>query len=308
MTSNNLKGIPSVTVLGYFDGVHIGHRELIKRGRELADKMGLPLCVWTFDGAQGRALLTPTPLRVGWLKELGADIVSLCDFDSVRDLSPEDFAEGILRDELCSALCVCGFNYKFGRGASANSDELARLCLKNGIKTEVVGEKKVFFDGDDVTVSSTLIRKIAEERGITSVYSFLGHHFATCGEVLRGRGYARTVGMPTLNQLPQKSCLLPSDGVYATYCRIEDSYYPSVTAVGVRPTFFDGGMRVLETHIIGFEGDLYGKNIPIGYLKKLRDEKKFEGKDEFAAQINRDAESARLIFSENCGDLLLPRL
>ncbi len=299
---------PLITVLGYFDGVHRGHRSLLEAAGRIKKAKGGRIVVWTFDTLPGKDILTPSPLRAGWLLQYGAELVILDSFERVKGMSPERFASEILRDALGSLACVCGYNYHFGSGGLADAAELERLCRKSGMLCMTAGEIKGFAEGKNVTVCSTIIRRLVSEGKLADAYSLLGHHFASCGEVIHGRQFGRTAGMPTINQIPSHNCIMPPDGVYATYCLIEDKYYPSVTNIGCRPTFFGDGQKVAETHIIGYSGDLYGKNIPVGYLCRIRGERKFGSAEELVREVGKNIITAKEYFDAERDRLCLPSL
>ncbi len=296
----------TVTVLGYFDGVHRGHRALLSAARTLCREQDAGLVVWTFDSLPGKELLTPRALRVGWLLHYGAETVILDSFERVRELSPEAFVGQILDRALGSVACVCGYNYHFGFGGRADASELERLCRRQGILCRTAGEVRGELDGSPVTICSTLIRRLVAEGRLSDAASLLGHPFASCGEVIHGRRFGRTAGMPTANQRPHPHAVLPPDGVYATFCRIDGRYYPAVTNLGCRPTFFGEGERLSETHVLGYSGDLYGKDLAVGYLARIRGERRFDSPEELVREVERNKETARDLFSAQRERLSLP--
>lgn len=302
------KPSPLITVLGYFDGVHLGHRSLLAAAEKLRKEYGGRIAVWTFDALPGKDILTPSSLRAGWLLQYGADLVIFDSFERVKNMNPGRFTAEVLRENLGSLACVCGYNYHFGSGGAADAAELERLCRENGILCITAGEIKGYAEGKSVTVCSTLIRRLVSEGKLADAYSLLGHHFAACGEVVHGRQFGRTAGMPTINQLPPHNGIMPPDGVYATYCMIEGGYYPSVTNIGCRPTFFGNGEKISETHIIGYSGNLYGKNIPVGYIRRIRGEKKFDSAEELVREVERNIITAKKCFDAEQDKLCLPLL
>lgn len=297
-----------VALLGYFDGVHLGHQALISEAKRLASELNAKVAVWSFDSLPKGNLITPMPLRADWLVKYGVDTVILDSFDRVRNMSTGDFVSKLLKETLSAVGCVCGYNYHFGKGGFADSKELSKLCFENGIVCKTVGE--VFADSESVrtSVSSTLIRQLISDGKMQEAYSLMGHHFVTFGEVIHGREVGRTIGIPTINQRVNQAFVLPPDGVYATYCMIEGKYYPSVTNVGCCPTFSGEFQRVFETHIIGFKGELYGKNIPVGYISRIREEIKFDSPEELVREVKRNIESSVLCFEKNKGRLFMPSL
>ncbi len=281
----------NVVVLGFFDGVHIGHQALLSAAREMADGIGCPVAVRTFETLPGREYLTPPPLREKWLKRFGADAVIADSFSGLKDLDPESFVRDILISDTGAAACVCGYNYHFGAGGKAGADSLAALCRKYRIPCRTVGEVRAELDGEEIPVCSTVIRRLISEGRITDADRLLGHAFEICGEVVHGRQFGRTVGLPTANILPPPHAVLPPDGVYSTFCHIGGKSYPSVTDIGVRPTF-SGSERRIETHIIGFSGDLYGAPLTVGFISRQRSEIKFSSPEALVAEITRNADTA----------------
>ena len=293
----------NVVVLGFFDGVHIGHQALLSAAGELADEIGCSVAVRTFDALPGREYLTPPPLREKWLRRFGADLVISDSFPALKQLEPESFVRDILISGTDAAACVCGYNYHFGAGGKAGAVELSSLCREYGIVCRTVGEVSTLLDGKTIPVCSTEIRRLISEGRIDEADRLLGHRFEICGEVIHGQQFGRTVGLPTANFLPPPHAVMPPDGVYSTCCEINGKSYPAVTDIGVRPTF-SGCERRIETHIIGFSGDLYGDLLTVGFLSRQRGEVKFSSPDELVAEIKRNAAAAVEEWEKNEGKTL----
>lgn len=306
------KGSP-IVLLGNFDGVHLGHRALAESGRQLADAAGERCTVWSFGKLprlkhkDDPSDITPPRLRSGWLRAYGADEIVLDSFERVRGLAPREFFEKVIIGELHASGCVCGFNYRFGKGGEGDSSLLAALCCEYGLDIRIVSEVRASLDGEAVTVSSTKIRELLEQGDIMSAGKLLGHSYVTCGEVISGKKLGRTVGFPTANQrIGEDGIKLPT-GVYATYCLFDGRYYPSVTNIGRCPTVTENGDVVSETHIIGYSGDLYGKELFVGYLDRIREERKFPSADELFAEVRRNTETAERIFGEHREEIFIPQ-
>ena len=302
-----------IVLLGNFDGVHLGHRALVKKARELADENGELCTVWSFgvlpklNHGDGFADITLPALRSAWLRTYGADEVIFDSFERVRNFSPREFFEKVILGELDASGCVCGFNYRFGRGGAGDCSDLAALCREYGLRVNVVDEVKVTLGDNDMTVSSTKIRELLEVGNVKDAGILLGHSHVTGGEVVGGKKLGRTAGFPTANQRIDKNQIKLPTGVYATYCRMDGGYYPSVTNIGRCPTVTENGDIVSETHIIGYSGDLYGKDLRVGYLDRIRGEKKFGSADELFAEIRRNSETAERIFREREKEIFIPR-
>lgn len=285
-----------IVLLGNFDGVHIGHRALIERGRREADKKGLVLTVWTFDALFSPAL-TVLEDRAGLLRSCGVDEIITESYERVKDLSPSDFVREILKGKLQAKTCVCGYNYSFGKGGKGDPHLLKELCSEHGI--EVITVERVTEGGGDV--SSSEIRKRLMGGDIEGANKLLGRPYFLNDTVKEGKKKGRTVGMPTANFYLQGLCL-PKNGVYATVtCLPNGKTLPSVTNIGTRPTMSDGRGISAETYVIGFEGDLYGKKIKVEFLSFLRDERKFDSLNEVVEAVKTDIEKAKIIFEKRNG-------
>ncbi len=307
MISYTLKStIPQIrtsVALGCFDGVHIGHRAVITEAVNAAKVLGVLACVCTFDMppknyfSYGSApALTSVSEKAGFAQELGVDVFLSFPFDEkISELSPREFFKNILVDKLGAAHIVCGFNYRFGKGAEGDINVLSELCHEFGITLSCI--LPVYYG--NTLVSSSLIRKKLEEGALKDAENYLGHTFSTVGQIRDGKHLARTWGFPTINQVFEENCLVPRHGVYLSRLTIENnSRYFGITNVGVRPTV---GIRSLcaETHIFGFDGNLYGKTVRIEFLQFIRPEKKFSSVEELSAQIKSDIEEAKKLINQN---------
>ncbi|MBQ7779905.1 MAG: bifunctional riboflavin kinase/FAD synthetase [Clostridia bacterium] len=285
-----------IVLLGNFDGVHIGHRALIKSGYLEAEKRGMPLTVWTFDTLFSPALNARED-RAGLLRACGVDEIITESFEKVKDMSPSEFVSVILKERLNAELCICGYNYTFGRGGKGDPKLLKELCGENGI--EVLTVERVTHENEDV--SSSAIRKKLTDGDIEGANKLLGRPYFLCDTVKEGNKKGRTVGMPTANFYPDGLCL-PKNGVYATVTYLRGGeMLPSVTNIGTRPTMNDGRGVSAETYIIGFDGDLYGEKIKIEFLSFLRPERRFDSLDEVYSAVKCDIEKAKTIFKKRNG-------
>ncbi len=285
-----------IVLLGNFDGVHIGHRALIRRGRLEADRRCVPLTVWTFDTLFPPAL-TASEDRAGLLRACGVDEIITESFERVKNLLPTEFVSKILKERLNAELCICGYNYTFGKGGKGDPKLLEALCRENGI--EVLTVERVTLVGEDV--SSSAIRRKLTDGDIEGANKLLGRPYFLYGTVKKGAQKGRTVGMPTANFYPEGLCL-PKNGVYATVTRLPwGEILPSVTNIGTRPTVNDGRGISAETYIIGFDGDLYEKKIKVEFIGFLRPERRFDSLDEVYRAVKLDIEKAKTIFEKRNG-------
>ena len=280
---------PLAVALGSFDGVHLGHRRLISKAKEFAERRGLKTAVWAFERPPKNVLLLSTPEeKKRLLLEAGADYVIFENFGAVRDLSAEDFVRRCLSCSLNAAFCVCGYNFRFGKNASGDAQTLSRLCTGYGIDVFVEPE----FTVDGSPVSSSIIRELITNGKPDEAERLLGHPFSICGRVKHGARIGRSIGFPTLNiSLPEGS-VIPRFGVYASLCETPDGTYRAITNIGIKPTVSDDGSITCETHIPDFSGNLYGSTVRISLTGFIRPEKHFSSLDELKCAIASDIASA----------------
>lgn len=287
---------PAALALGYFDGVHIGHAAVVRAA--LAEPG--PTVVVTFRETaaamlkKGARSLMSDSLREQVLAEMGVDAVAYLDFSSVRDLEPEEFVKKILVGRFHAGYVSCGFNYSFGRGGAAGPADMARLCAAHGVRAGTV--PPVCLRGE--AVSSTHIRRLVEEGRVEQARVLLGRPFALRFPVVHGRELGRRLGMPTINQPLPATHVVPRFGVYAAAAWVDGRRLPAVADIGDKPTV--GSDRIqAETYILGFGGDLYGREVTVELLRFQRAEVKFDSVEELARQMRRDAREAELYARRN---------
>jgi riboflavin kinase/FMN adenylyltransferase len=288
----------SVVSIGVFDGVHLGHREILRANVARARALGARPTVVTFRDHPKQLLLGHAPRtltslehRLELFRRAGIEHALVLGFDErLRAMPAAQFAAEVLVGGLGARRFVLGFDSKFGHSRSGTPGKLRRL----GYEVEVV--EQVLVRGR--AVSSTAIREAVELGDLEAAHEMLGRPFAVYGEVLRGDGLGRRLGFPTANLDPHHE-LLPPHGVYACWARRPlrepDAPQPAVVNIGVRPTLergADAGPRV-EAHLLDFEGDLYGQIMELEFVQGLRAERRFQGLDELCAQIGRDIATAR---------------
>ena len=287
---------PLHLALGVFDGVHVGHREVIARAVTAARKEGGKSFVVTFSPQPIRviapdkapaALLATLDEKAAVVKALGVDGLLVIRFDmDFANMEAEDFV-GKLLDADVRTVAV-GEDWRFGRKRSGDVGMLRRMGAELGFRLEAV--PPVMWDGE--RISSTRIRQAIRDGNFDEVEKMLGRPYEISGTVVEGRKLGRQLGFPTAN-LPIGERQTPRDGVWAVKL---DGGLEGVANLGTRPTV-DGTERLLEVHILGFSGDLYGKDLRVRFYKFLRPEKKFSSVDELREQIVQDAEEARRWFS-----------
>ena len=277
-----------VLALGFFDGVHIAHRDLLSRARKIASLRGLAFGVFTFKSTANikinSARLYDDGDKAEIFESLGADFAVFADFSAISGCSPEDFVKKILVGDLSCRVCVAGFNFRFGKGALAGAAELSLFMSEGGGEASICDEITA---DDGRTLSATMIRELISHGKIAEANSLLGAPYYIKGRVSSGRQDGRRLGFPTANILIAEGKIVPRLGVYRSATVIDGKIYSGVTNIGKCPTFNGEEIR-LETHIIGFEGDLYGRELKIFLLDFLREEKLFESVNELKMQINID--------------------
>lgn len=290
---------PSAIALGLFDGVHRGHRAVIKKAVSCAPALTPVVFTFTFDDPDQitkphyAAILSDTRKREIFAS-LGVQAVVEPPFSSFRELSPEDFFQRILREKLNAKAVFCGGDYRFGKNAAGDAVLMERFCKEAGIRFETVPSET---EGGE-PISSTRIRQLLRDGKPEESALLLGERYAIDFPVVHGRQLGRKMGYPTINQLYPSGSLLPKFGVYATLASIDGNDYPGVTNVGIKPTIAGGDAPSAETYLMGYSGDLYGRPVKLSFVSFLRPEKKFASVDELFAQIAADAETAKNRLSE----------
>lgn len=285
--------------VGVFDGVHGGHRLLIRRMLDEAAARRLSGGVVTFHPHPVTVLRPGTPVayleslerRVELLREAGAEFVSVLQFTSeLQQVSAADFMR-LLVEEAQLRLLVVGADFRLGRGGEGTVEVLTEIGREQGFEVIAV---PLLQDGDEqARISSTRIREALAAGRMEVVAELLGRPFSIRGPVLHGDERGRTIGFRTANIGVSADRALPPNGVYVTRAHVADRELQAVTNIGTRPTFDDGMRRVVETHLFDFEGDIYGQVCTIELLHMLRPERKFEGVDALVAQIQADVAAAR---------------
>jgi len=288
-----------VAVLGNFDGVHLGHRAVLRRGLEVARERGVELVAATFDphpravlwpGDEPK-LLTSLDLRREELVRQGVGEVYAIHFDrALSKKTPEEFVRDVLVGEIGARIVVVGENFRFGHRASGDFGDLKRLMREAWGDAFAVSLQNT--SGAEIT--STRIRALIAAGDVGEASRLLGRPYVLRGEVIEGDRRGRTIGFPTANVLPDPTVIVPARGVYAGFVRIDGKEYAACTNIGVAPTFDRAESRV-EAHLLDFEGDLYGKTADVSFVRRIREEKRFSGVEELREQIARDVEEARKI-------------
>ena len=301
---NDIDQLPKqkrVIVLGNFDGVHRGHRQLLARGKALAEEKRIELMVLTFYPQlqeifqENFHYLLSQKAKMKILEQMGADTVLALPFDeTIAKMSPEVFVQEVLLQKLSAQLIVVGFNYTFGYRGAGSADLMQHLTAAAGVETVVV--EPVYVDKD--LVSSTFIRTMLGQGNLAKVNALLGYPFTLDGIVVHGRHIGRTIGIPTANLAVDQKVALPPRGVYAVKVYLGERQFLGVLNVGMRPTMNNGKDTSVEVHILDFDEEIYGEYVMVSVCQYLRGEVKFENTSELKAQIIRDMEKTRLLLEK----------
>jgi riboflavin kinase/FMN adenylyltransferase len=289
-----------VLALGNFDGLHRGHMKIIDRVRQRAGERGGTAAAMTFDPHPPRvlrpdkapALLMTTEQKIEALRRSGMQGLAVVRF--TRELSlwdPEMFVRTVLVDWLHVAEVWVGANFLFGHERAGTFSVLRSLGARYGFRAEKIDPVRY----KEFVVSSTRVRRLVSEGRVDEAGALLGHHPFIDGTVVRGAGRGRSIGVPTAN-LATTNELVPPSGVYATLAIVDGVVYPSVTNIGLRPTFGDVDRPVIETHVLDTDRDLYDATVRLSFVQRLRDERAFGDVDALRAQIDADCRSARRLF------------
>ncbi len=287
---------PTAVALGNFDGVHLGHQELIRQAVKKAGDAGLKSAVFTFSNHPKDLLPKEKKVKNILVKsdkeqiiqDLGVDYLFNVPFTRrIMTMSPAAFVEELLLDKFNMKAAFCGFNYHFGHKAQGNPEVLRQMGARHGYEVTEIPPYKI--KGE--IVSSSLIRTLIASGQVEQCKTYMGRHYAIGGEVVVGNRLGKKLGFPTSNLVIDPSMVTPPNGVYVTCCTYNGVRYPSVTNVGHKPTIGHYNKNV-ETHIFDFDKELYGKQITVEFLQKTRDEVKFDSVEELSAQIVRDCRQA----------------
>ena len=294
-----LEGGTAVTI-GVFDGVHLGHQSLVSRLKEVAERRGLSSVVLTFRNHPASVLrsdfepryLTVPNERVRLLQETDVDLVVQATFDAALSrLGARTFA-GLLQDAMGMRVLVAGPDFAMGRNREGSIAVLREIGEDMDFEVEVV--EPVLGPGGEA-VRSTAVRSAVSSGEMERAAAMLGRSYTITGMVVQGHGRGGPLGFPTANLQTPAESLAPRDGIYACWVEIEGSRYMSASSIGERPTF-PGAGRSIEAFVMDFDGDLYGRELRLELVRRLRDEEKYASVEQLRLQVDRDvAETRRLL-------------
>jgi riboflavin kinase/FMN adenylyltransferase len=295
----------SVVTVGTFDGVHAGHRAIIQRVVESANLQGLRSVLITFDthprhvvhdGNAPVPLLTTIEEKLALLAPTGLHLAMILHFDhSLAHLSPLDFVQIILKGRVGMRRIVIGYNHAFGKNRTGDRETLIAMSRALGFSVEVVNPIRV----NDQIINSTHIRNLISQGSVGEAAIGLGRYYSVRGVIIHGFGRGKRMNCPTANLgLIKPEKLSPHDGIYAGIARLGREVFPAAISIGYNPTFGEG-KHSLEAHILGFDRDIYGEELEIQFVERLRSEKKYSNEAELAVQIKRDVEHVAQIIDQH---------
>lgn len=286
---------PCVATIGFFDGVHLGHRFLIEQVKELAKDKGLRSALITFPVHPRQVmksdyrpeLLTTPEEKIELLKAQGVDYCIMLDFTvELSQLSALSFMKDILQQRYNVSTLIIGYDHRFGHNRSEGFEDYARYGQQIGMNVYRAQACMI----DDLNISSSLVRTHLLEGKIDLSTRYLGYNYSIEGVVVGGYRVGRTIGFPTANlDLRESNKLIPSDGVYAVRVEVKGCLYAGMLNIGYRPTLDNGSKKSIEVHILRFDEDIYDEKIRLYFVSRIRSEMKFSGLDELIAQLKRDA-------------------
>jgi riboflavin kinase/FMN adenylyltransferase len=278
---------PRVLAVGEFDGVHVGHREVIRGADTVLTFEPHPRAVVAPDSAP--KLLTPLEIKADLIAGLGVRELVVIPFDgSFAAQPPEEFIEHVLVDRLDARRVSVGENFRFGHRARGDA---ALLAVQDAFETHVA--RMVELDGE--IVSSTHVRGLVTSGDVERAERFLGAPFQMRGPVVHGDKRGRTLGYPTANLVPDPRLVVPDHGVYACLAEVDGAERVAAVNVGVRPTFRTGRGLLVEAFLLDFDADVYGSELRLRFLARLRGEKRFDSAEALVAQMDRDVVDTRRV-------------
>ncbi len=303
--NNPYFGAKSIVCVGFFDGVHLGHRYLLNQLRNIAKERGLTPIVVTFrdhpasltSPEQCPKLLQSLDQRLNSLAKLGIEYCLLLDFDDkVRSLDALEFMQIYLKDDLNAEVLLMGFDSRFGRERSKEFEFYQHAGIKAGLE---VLKMDRFIKGVNEFNSST-IRHLLEAREIEIANTQLGYNYSLSGEVVGGYQMGRKIGFPTANIRLDSVCkLIPAEGVYVAIATVEGCSYKAMLNIGIRPTMDNAQQQSIEVHIFDFDKTIYGEKISVELCSYLRNEQKMASIDDLICQLNKDRTKTLTWFEEH---------
>lgn len=302
--STSFQNLKTIVTIGTFDGVHIGHQKIVKRLIKVGKDKGLKSVVLTFfphprmvlQKNSDLKLLNTIEEREIILASLGLDQLVVKKFTKeFANLSARDFVKNILVDTLQAKYVIIGYDHQFGKGRSANIDDLKTFGTEFGFEVEEISAQDV----EDVSVSSTKIRTALQKGDIETANAFLGYPYFLTGTVVKGKGIGKKLGFPTANlHIKEDYKLIPKEGVYIVRGTVENKTVHGMMNIGTNPTV-EGKHQTIEVHFFNFDHDIYNEKIKVELLDRIRDEHKFESVELLKEQLKKDEINAKNFLNNN---------
>jgi len=300
-SSEIIKARNVVVTVGSFDGLHLGHFKIIEEVKRSAKETGGCSFVITFEPHPRSViskdydlkLLTSLDEKKEILEKVGIENIMVINFTKeFSQFTSDEFIKQFIVEKICASHMVIGYNHKFGKDRLGDEHKLREVGKLYNFDVTAVSPEML--NGE--IISSSKIRNALSDGDIEKVNLFLGRSYSLSGLIVKGAQRGRLLGFPTANiQLFEAKKAVPENGVYVVECRLEDEKYFGIMNIGYRPTFENKHELVLEVHILNFDRDIYGKSLGVNFLKRLRDEKKFDSKEALIHQIETDKETAQHI-------------
>lgn len=291
--------LDAVVTIGTFDGVHVGHRNILKKVASIAANKNLTSTVLTFFPHPRMVLQPDTDIklintiteRTLLLQQNGIENTIIHPFsEEFSRTTAYDYVKTILVDQLKAKVVVIGYDHRFGRNRSASIDQLKEFAMEFEFEVIEITKEEI----QEVAVSSTKIRNAITAGDMKTATLYLNQPYFISGTIVTGKKLGRTMGYPTANlHVKEQYKLIPKSGVYITSSVINEKLYYGITNIGTNPTVDNSGKQTIETYYLNFEGDLYGKDLTVQFLKRLRSEQKFDSIEMLVKTMDRDAKNAR---------------
>ena len=291
-----------VFALGNFDGVHLGHKEIISKAISIGKKNNIPSGVLIFQPHPRKFfrpndenfIISDIKTRSYLLENCGLDFLGILDFDKkMSNLTPYEFVDNVINNAIDVSHLIVGYNFKFGKDRSGDVQALTDICKKLKIDLSIIDK----VEGDNYIFSSSSVRDCLRKADLKGAKKIIGDYWTVKGEVIKGDQRGRQIGFPTAN-ISMEGWIEPLFGVYAVKVSIDGLLYKGVANLGIRPTFGQSS-PLLEVHLFDYSGDLYGNDIVISFIDFIRKEKKFDGIESLKKQIEIDSTKAIELIIEN---------
>jgi riboflavin kinase / FMN adenylyltransferase len=296
---------PCILTIGTFDGVHLGHQKILKRLKELKEKTGLNSVILTFDPHPRKVLfpeqkdlklITTTDEKLALLEQHGVDVSVVYPFSKAfAQLDAQAYIKDILVKSLKVKHLIIGYDHKFGNNRDGDINTLRNFAKEYDYEVEEISVQDI----DHINVSSSKIRRALEKGDVELANKYLGYGFFINGTVVKGKQLGRTLGYPTANLLiGDEDKMIPAIGIYFVSVKIDHEEFHGMLSIGKNPTTDNDELVKIEVNIFDFDKDIYNKNISISFIKRLRDEQKFEGLEPLKDQLKRDKENCVKLIAE----------